>query len=388
MGTGIQKYLDGALEVLKKVGVDITKAGESQLVQILDGIKQVNEPKILAIAQTVRYMGSFSEMVRDRVKNMNVDDRYNDITEAFSSIREDSKTLIEQLEDGKIDRKEKLRNWWMRIRRGTPHDRFEKIKDKYLGVSKDTKEQLDNEIEIIEAYQDFRLALKGGEILTKEVLQEQEKIRANARVDFTAASEVLTKYSGSDEAEKSRLQLKRDEAQRKFEQEDRNYQLIKDVSEDLSNSYNVGETLVAKLNQTRSLKEQVYRRTVTFFTTNENVFTTMDAVYTSQYGLYETTQTLEAMKEGVGKGLEDIAELGNKLEDAALKAGYGSIYKPESVKKLVDAIVSYQEESQKMIGQLREESAKSSKEIEAIVEDGKARCKKAIENYLTGKVAA
>jgi len=382
METGIQKYLDGALTVLKRVGIDLTKVEESQLVQILDTIKQVNEPKVLAIAQTVRYMGSFNEMVRDKVRGMKVDDRYNDITEAFTSIRDDSKNLIKQLDDGKIDLKEKMQNLWMKIRRGTTHDRFEGIRKTYFGVSKDTKGQLDREEEIIGAYQDFRLALKNAEIMAKEVLQEQEKINQKAKEDFIAASETVTKYEGGDDAEKSRLQLKRDEAQRAFEQEDKNYQLLKDVSEDLSNSYNVGETLVAKLNQTHNLKNQVYRRSVSFFTLNESVFTTMDAAYTSQFGLHETTQTFEAMKDGAGKGLEDIAEIGKKVEDAALKAGYGSVYKVESVKKLVDAVVGYQEESRKLIEDLRVESTKSAKEIEGIVEDGKRRCREAVTKYL------
>ncbi len=386
--TAIQRYLEPALKVLKKVGIDLTKSEDSQLVQILDDIKQVDEPRVLAIATTVRYIGNFNELVRDRVEGMNVDDRYNDITVAFTSIRDDSKKLVAQLSDGKIDLKEKVQNYWMRLRRGTTHDRFDKIKDIYLDVSADTKEQLDRETEIIGAYQDFRLALKSAEILAKEVLQTQEKLTGKAKVEFSGAADIVIKYSGSDEAEKSRLQMKREEAQRVFEQEDRKYQLIKDVAENLSNSYNVGETLVAKLKQTHDLKEQVYRRSVTFFTTNENVFTTMDAVYTSQHGLHETTQTLESMKDGANKGLEDIAELGTKLETAALKAGYGSVYNPESVKKLVDAVVAYQEESVRIIGELRVETAKNAKEIEAIVEDGKQRSRDALSKYLIGQTQA
>ena len=39
------------------------------------------------------------------------------------------------------------------------------------------------------------------------------------------------------------------------------------------------------------MKDQVYRRSVTFFTTNEHVFTILGAVYTSQHGLHEATQS-------------------------------------------------------------------------------------------------
>ena len=168
-----------------------------------------------------------------------------------------------------------------------------------------------------------------------------------------------------------------------FNKEDRSYQLIKDVAEDLKVAYNVGETLITKLKQTHDVKDRVYRRAVSFFTTNEHVFTILDTVYTSQHGLHEATQTTEALKDGVNKGLEDVADLGRELERAALKAGYGSTVNPQSVQKLVDAIVNYQKESREMIEQLRDESEKSAKEIEVIVEDGKKRYRDAVTKYKT-----
>ncbi len=79
---------------------------------------------------------------------------------------------------------------------------------------------------------------------------------------------------------KSRLELARDEAANKFEVEDRNYQLLKDITENLSVGYDVGDTLITKLKQTHDVKDRVYRRSVTFFTTNEHVFTILGTVCT------------------------------------------------------------------------------------------------------------
>ena len=377
----IQKYLDRSVEVLQRFGFLDKAQEESQLANLLEDTVSVDEARVVNIAKTVRHIGAFSQLVREKVQDMNVSDRYADVTQMFDSIREDSKRVLAQLEDGKIDFKERMSNWWMRLRRGTTHDRFEKIRDVYGAVSKDTKEQLENEDAIMNAYIDFRFALKEAEILSQEVLKKQTEILDTARAEFKGTVDAVEAYNGEDTAEKSRLELKRDEARRLFEDQDRRYQLIKDVSENLSMGYNVGETLVAKLKQTHDVKEQVYRRSATFFTTNEHVFTTLDAVYTSQLGLHETTQTLEAMREGANKGLEDVAELGRDLERAALKAGYGSVYNPQSVQKLVDAIVSYQEESIQTINQLRVESAQNAKEIGRIVEEGKKRVKEAIFKY-------
>lgn len=379
--TSIQKYLDKSVKVLEKFGFLDKAQEESQLAKLLDDVVSVDEARVVSIAKTVRYISSFSDLVREKVQDTNVSDRYVDITNMFDSIREDSKRIITQLDDGKIDFKERMSNWWMKFRRGTTHDRFEKIRKLYGAVSKGAEEQLENENSIMNAYIDFRFALKEAEILSQEVLKKQTEILDATRTSFKEDVELLEKYTSGDSAEKSRLELKRDEAKRLFEEQDRKYQLIKDVTENLSMGYNVGETLVAKLKQTHDVKEQVYKRSVTFFTTNEHVFTTLDAVYTSQLGLHETTQTLESMKKGANKGLEDIADLGRNLERAALTAGYGSVYNPQSVKKLVDAIVSYQEESIQTINKLRIESAQNAKEIENIVEDGKKRAKEAIMKY-------
>jgi hypothetical protein len=173
----------------------------------------------------------------------------------------------------------------------------------------------------------------------------------------------------------------RDEKNLELNREDSNYQLLKDMKEGLSNGYNVGETLIAKLMQTHEAKNQVYRRNAIFFTTNEHVFTTLDAVLTSQMGLHEATQEMEAEKRVLNKGMEAVADLGSNLEKAALKAGYGSTTDPASVQKLVDAVVNYQIESRQLIKQYRDESEKQSKDVEAIVEAGKTRVAQLAEKY-------
>lgn len=386
--SNLQKYLDQAVTVLDKYGIIPKQGEESKLATLLEEVATVDEPKVMAITKTLRYMSTFNDMVRDNVEEIKFSDRYDHITKLFDSIRDDSKDLVKQLEDGKIDRKEKLHNLWIKLARGTPHARFDKIVKMYDGVSKDTKGQLDKENEIMNGYIDFRFALKNAETIAFEVLNKQEANRTAAETTFKQVMEEFGAYKGTDAPEKSRLQLKRDEAKRAFDDEDRKYQLVKDVAENLSIGYDVGETLVAKLKQTHDVKDQVYRKAITFFTTNEHVFTIMDAVYTSQQGLHEATQTLESMKTGANKGLEDIAELGDKLEKAALQAGYGSTLNPASVQKLVDAVVNYQIESVETIKKLRVESTENSKEIGRIVDDGKKRVQQAIYKYAGGEAPA
>ena len=372
MPTGIQQYLDKAVGALKKFGV-ATSQQPTEMVKMLDEVKHVNEAKVLAIAKTIQQMSTFNQLVRDNVESINIGTRYLEITQMFDSIREDSKMLIRQLDDGKFSLGEKAQNLWMRIRRGTPSARFDKIADVYKAVAADTKNQLDRELSIMDAYIDFRFALKEAEVLSREVLDEHSPTLLAAQQHLTAAQEAVTAAADAEQGKRSKLELARDESRHAFEKEDRTYQLLKDVAENLSVGYDVGETLITKLKQTHDVKDQVYRRSVTFFTPNEHVFTFLGTVYTSQQGLNEATRATESMKEGVNKGLEDVAELGRELERAALRAGYGSTISPQSVEKLVTAISDYQVESIQMIAELRKESEENAKEIRRVVEEGKRK---------------
>ncbi|QEG39750.1 cell surface protein [Roseimaritima ulvae] len=381
----MRKYLDRAMVVLDKFGISSEEEASSELISLLEGVKHVDEPKVLAIAEVIKHMSTFNRLVRENVENIQVGNRYMEITQLFDSVREDSKMLIAQLDDGKISGTEKFQNWWMKIRRGTPADRFEKIKDVYVDVSKDTKAALASEDAIMEGYIDFRFALKEAEVLARELLDTHAPILEAAKKGLSDAQQALDEFSGDDQGGQSRLELARDEARHRFEQEDRTYQLLKDIAENLEIGYDVGETLITKLRQTHDVKDRVYRRAVTFFTTNEHVFTILGTVYTSQQGLHEVTQATEAMKEGVNKGLEDVAELGRELERAALRAGYGSTINPESVQKLVDAISGFQIESLEMIAELRKESDQSAKQIRSAVETGKKKYQQTLAKFARGE---
>jgi len=376
----MQKYLDKAVDVLDKFGLTGAEEVPAELIKLLEEVRHIDEAKALAIAKTIKHMSTFNKLVRENVENINVGNRYLTISQMFDSIREDSKTLINQLEDGKIGVTEKMANLWMRIRRGTPSDRFEEIVEAYRDVCAETKNQLEREQTIMDGYIDFRFALKEAEILARELLEAQVPHLEAAKEALAATQTAVDQHQG-DESTLGRLELERDEARNEFQKQDRIYQLVKDISENLSIGYDVGETLVTKLKQTHDVKDQVYRRAVTFFTTNEHVFTILGTVYTSQQGLHEAVASTEALKEGVNKSLEDVADLGRELERAALKAGYGSTISAASLEKLVTAISDYQVESLQMIAELRKESEANAQDIRRVVEAGKKRYQETLDKF-------
>ena len=130
---------------------------------------------------------------------------------------------------------------------------------------------------------------------------------------------------------------------------------------------------MARLMQTTEVKERVYSQAVTFFSTNETVFTALNASFTRLQGLNERSRALDAMKEGMNKSLETIADVGTKVQEDALRAGYGPTLRAESVKKLVDSVINFQEKSRTLITEMRALSSQNEKEIRQAVEEGKRR---------------
>ena len=117
----------------------------------------------------------------------------------------------------------------------------------------------------------------------------------------------------------------RDERLRVVQSEDGRYQIAKDLADNLTIGYNTSEVVMARLTQTTSAKERVYQQAVSFFTTNESVLTALKASFTGMFGLHESTETLNRMKEGVSQSIEVLAEIGGKIQEEAIKAATAEI---------------------------------------------------------------
>jgi hypothetical protein len=312
-------------------------------------------------------------VVREQIQAMEIGRRYEAIASSFNSIRDDAKSMVKQIEDGRIDTFERLANIWQKVTRGDVSDRFDKIKGSYLDVAHDTKDQIDRERRILEAYRDFRGALKESEVMALEVLRTAEARLAAAKAGVEEASKAVEAGASAEPAQRARLELARDEKVRALQDEEGRYQIGKDLSDNLTVGYNTSEVIMARLMQTTSAKERVYQQSVSFFSTNESVLTALSASFTGLFGLHESTQSLNQMKEGISKSLETISELGGQIQEEALRAGYGPTIRADAVKKLVDSVISYQERSGEIIEEMRTLATKNSAEIRDAVEDGKRR---------------
>jgi len=368
------QYLDKAMNQLHDLGlVPEGESPEAPIIALLNQISDLDEGRVTAIARTLNRASLFNDVVREQVQAMEIGERYEEITNAFNSIRDDAKSMVDQVADGRIDTFERFGNIWMKVTRGDIATRFEKIKDTYLDVTTSTRDQIQREHKILEAYQDFRGALKQSEVLALEVLKTAEGKLNAVKAEVNEAMKVVEGYQGEDMAERAKLEMARDEKVRALQNEDKRYQIAKDLSDNLTVSYNTSEVVMARLLQTTNAKDRVYAQAVSFFSTNEVVLAALTASFTGMFGLHEATKTVEAMKEGVSRSLEDLAEIGGKVQEAAVKAGYGPTVRADAVKKLVDSVVSWQTKSQEIIAEMRKQSTANAVEIRDAVEEGKRK---------------
>ncbi|HWR92190.1 MAG TPA: hypothetical protein VN300_07170 [Desulfobacterales bacterium] len=96
------KYLDKAVNGLRDLGLLPAKPNEAPIVALINQISDLDEEKALAIARTLSHTSVFNEVVREQISQMKVGERYEKITQAFNSIRDDAKSMVDQLDDGKI----------------------------------------------------------------------------------------------------------------------------------------------------------------------------------------------------------------------------------------------------------------------------------------------
>jgi hypothetical protein len=168
------QYLDKASSALRELGLMPDKTDPAPINALLEKISDLDKDKIALIARTLGQADVFNEVVREQTAQMEIGERYQDITNGFNSIRDDAKRLVDQVSDGKIDILERGTNMWMKIARGDISDRFDKIRKIYLNVTKETKNQIEREAKILDAYRDYRGALKHAEVMSLEILKQAE----------------------------------------------------------------------------------------------------------------------------------------------------------------------------------------------------------------------
>lgn len=369
----LTSFYDTAMTTLAKVGINISpkESASSLVIPLVERLERVDPENALSIARTMQLSGEFNELVMTEISSLEIGSRFTDIALQFDSIRDDTKQMVEFMDDGKLDWKERIHMGWMKLRRGTVTDRFSEIKATFTDVIAGTTSQLDKESLVLDAYQNFRFAIKEAESAAAAIFQRTKDNLEQCKL--TAAESDQKIATATDDLQRSSLELARDTSLVAVKQAEDDYQLAKDLFENLKISYSTSEVVFARLQQNLDMKKRIQQRSVTFFSTNETVFTALAAAFTSTQGLAESTNALEMMQSGVNKSIEALATVGTKQLEASARAGYGATISAQSVKALADSIVEYQSTLTSMVDQLRDEATRNALEIEQYTNDAKSK---------------
>ncbi|WP_280042537.1 merozoite surface protein 3b [Pseudomonas sp. Hg5Tf] len=365
-------YLERALSSLRTIGINLLRpVQDAPVLVLLDRVAQYDSGKVTSIAAVLQQSTAFNSMVREQIEGMDISTRFMDITLRFTSIREDAVAMAGWMDDGRLDSMEKLKQAWMNVRRGSIPSRFNDIRENYLQVCKAANDQISRETVILESYMDFRMAIKAAEIEAQQVLVIAGQALEQRTAELSKANQQVTAAESAEPVQRAALELRRDEAVRALQDEDKRYQIVKDIADDLKVGYNTAEMVFARINQVHVVKERQYQRMVSFFSTNEVVLTGLAVSFTSNSGLAEATHTLNATTDGISKGLEALGSTGNQQLEAAVKASYGSTINVDSVRALAEATLSFQTDMNSLTETYRTESSNASRDIAEAVEDAK-----------------
>ncbi len=368
----MSQYLERALDGLRKLGITFGQpAQQAPVMVLLDKIAHYDNQRVTGIAAVLQQATVFNQTVREQIAGMDISHRYMDITDSFTSIREDAAAMASWMDDGRLDTLERLSMAWMNLRRGSIPSRFEDIRKHYLDVCKAASDQITREGLILESYMDFRLAMKTAEVDAQQVLAIAGQSLQECTSALDTANATVAAAANQEPAQRAALELQRDEAVRALQNEDKRYQIVKDIADDLRVGYNTAELVFARISQVHVVKERQYQRMVSFFSTNEVVLTSLAVSFTANQGMAEATHTLNATTDGISKGLEALGEIGNQQLGAAVKASYGSTIRVDSVRALAQATLDFQNDMQGLTETYRAESSKAALEISTAVEDAK-----------------
>lgn len=368
----MSQYLERAVTGLRTIGIDLVKpAQDAPVLALLDKVAHYDSDKVTTIAAVLQQSTTFNSMVREQIEGMDVSTRFMDITNSFTSIREDAASMASWMEDGRLDTVERLKLTWMNVRRGSIPSRFEDIRKHYLQACKMANEQIVRENAILESYMDFRLAMKTAEVNAQEVLAVAHESMTQRSAELETANQAVATTDELGAAERAALELKRDLAVRELQNEDKRFQIIKDIADDLRVGYNTAEMVFARISQVHAVKERQYQRMVSFFSTNEIVLTSLAVSFTANQGMAEATHTLNATTEGISKGLEALGNSSQQQLNEALKASYGSTLQVDSVRALAQATLAFQSDMKTLTDNYRSEASNASRDIALAVEDAK-----------------
>jgi hypothetical protein len=364
--------LQQAIDTVKSLNLRTGVSSISPMVSIIEEIKDAGEDEAMYLARLVNEGQAFNKFVTDNIEGLAIGNVYQEIAANYASIRADAKEAIEHAASGNEGLLGKITSFWKSTTKGTVAERFTEIVDSFLSVNDKLKTQVKKENQVLDAYKLFRLAQGQGVVVALEFKRKHEVLLETAKEAEVAAQAAVDASTGTD-IEKATLMTVRDAAIDERKKRSKFWQSSKDIAEDVSNSHNVSDLIMKEAENTIENKERVYKRGVSFITMNQSTIAALSLSYTAKIGLADGVNALDAMTQGMNDSLNDLADISGKVNERAIKAGYGSTIDPNAVERFATALISEMEQSAPLVEKYRNESEQGSNRISEIVEQTRKR---------------
>jgi hypothetical protein len=368
IGSRLQKAIDRVHDL----GLKLTVPDVQPIARVIGRIEDIDPTKVTVLARTLTAMQSFDTLVNENLAGTDYGSRFDAITGGFKSMVDDLNRQIAQEEKGGPSVGDRIGNVYMKLTRGDIASQFISIERIFEDVIRDSGKTLELQTGILEAYTDARAALKEGEISAREIYESMKAIHdaAKAKLD-DLNGRIASAPSDMPASERGRLELERDDAVNDLRKQDDRYQIAKDISELLTVSYSVTETVFGKYYQAHKVLDRLHQKAVLFFNIQRPVLTAMKATYTGIMVVNELSKSQQAMEAGLNDSLENLASIGDAALREGVRVAHGPGIKASSVQKLVDSTLEFLTFAETAIAEGRQLSTVESAAVAEIVENGK-----------------
>lgn len=371
--------LHKARRALQLIGVTVevdSKAQAATLSQIRE-LEELGPEETAHLVDVVQSMNAFDQLVSDNLRQMNVGERHNEIAENFESIIKDLERKIRGASgESNVGRKwvDKIQDKLIAWKRGDIKERFEKIKVAYESVYADSDQQIVHEIAILDAYRDYREALRDSMYIAESLKLKATEARDQAGERLKDVKEKMEALpEDATLMEQGPVQIEMDEAQRAFEQLDRRQDIAASLHEKLTISYTVSEAVMTRYAETTKIRENVQRQSSIFYTTNNGVMNVLKATILQLEGTVESAESLAVMKEKSTKMLKKITDNSSALSRVAQRAtevAYEASITPEQLRDLYKKTVDFKLEQAQTVIRLRNKRDENLKAVQVELKKG------------------
>lgn len=355
--------LHSASRLLDTVGIKLQVDSLSHQVTLaqINKLAVYGQEEAAQLVSVINHMNAFDELVTDNMKEMNVENRHEEIVKNFDSITKDLERKVNMVSknEGGTSLVGKIQDKIIRWRRGDISDRFNRNKQLFEAVFKDADEQITRERLILDAYNQYRQAIMES-LAFAEILKERATVERNEVAERYKEAQQMVENASDDlpASQMHALRVNVDNVRMDFEKSDDLQNIAASLTEKMTLSYAISEGVMARYATTAKTREDIQQQSALYFSTNKGMMSTLHATLRQLEAMAETRGALKAYNDKTKKligSLSSSTSVMGKIAKDATEVAYGSVINPEELRKLYENTVKFKIDQAEVIAKARQQ---------------------------------